>query len=52
MKAILIKGLEMPDQDSFIDLRIENGKAAVVGCMGACKKFKAEEIEIPDEEKK
>lgn len=52
MKAIIIKGLEMPEEDSFIDLRVRgDGKAQVVGCMGASASFKAEQIEIPDQEK-
>lgn len=52
-KAIVIKGLPMPEEDSFVDLRVYgNGTAQVVGCMGFCVSYNAEEIEIEDDKKK
>lgn len=51
MKAVIIKGLELPDQNGFTDVRIQgDGKALLVCCMGACSTMDCEEIEIPDEE--
>ena len=52
MKAIIIKGLELPADPNFMmDLRIYgDGKVQMVGCMGhAASVGTAEEIEIPDE---
>lgn len=53
MKAILIKGLELPEEPNYLmDLRIYgDGTVQVVGCMGtAASGGKAVEIEIPDED--
>lgn len=51
MKAILIKGLELPDEKGFLDVRIQgNGKALMVCGMGNCITYDAEEIEINEEE--
>lgn len=53
MKAVIIKGLSLPTvEGSFIDVRIQdNGKALMVGCMGRCTTYEAEEIDLPEEEK-
>lgn len=51
MKAVIIKGLELPDQGGFTDVRIQgDGKALLVCCMGACSTLECEEVEIHDEE--
>lgn len=51
MKAILIKGVEMPEENGFMDVRIQgNGKALLVGCMGHCSTYEAEEVDIKEEE--
>ena len=51
MKAILIKGMELPDEKGFLDVRIQgNGKALLVCGMGNCITYDAEEIEINEEE--
>ena len=53
MKAIIIKGLELPESpNGLMDLRIYgDGSVQVVGCMGnAASAGKAVEIEIPDED--
>ena len=52
MKAIVIKGLELPTiEGSFIDVRIQsNGKALLVGCMGHCSVYDAEEIEVEEKQ--
>jgi len=50
MKAIIIKGLEMPQNGGFVDLRVySDGKVDQVACMGHCTVLEAEEVEIPDE---
>lgn len=53
MKAILIKGLELPEEPNYLmDLRIYgDGTVQVVGCMGHAGSLEtnAEEIELPDE---
>lgn len=52
MKAVLIKGLEMPTgEDTFVDVRIQSdGKALLVGCMGHCSVYDAEETDCEEEE--
>ena len=53
MKAIIIKGIEMPDKEGFIDVRINGDGTVLIPCaMGMCDTVKAEEIEIPDSEDK
>lgn len=53
MKAVIIKGLELPDQDGFTDIRIYgDGTAVMPMCMGSCVNYDVEEIELPEEEKK
>lgn len=50
MKAIIIKGVEMPSKDGFIDARIYgDGTVLLPMCMGECDTVKAEEIEIPED---
>lgn len=52
MKAILIKGLELPEEPNHLmDLRIYgDGTVQVVGCMGnTASNVDAVEIEVPDE---
>ena len=52
MKAVLIKGLDMPNPNGFIDVRIQgDGKALLVCGMGECSTLECEEIEIPEEGK-
>ena len=47
MKAILIKGIEMPDENGFIDIRVYgNGDVVIPCCDGNFSEVKAEEIEI------
>lgn len=47
MKAILIKGIEMPDENGFIDIRVYgNGNVVIPCCDGNFSEVKAEEIEI------
>ena len=53
MKAIIIKGLELPERpNELMDLRIYgDGSVQMVGCMGSAGSVgKAVEIEIPDED--
>lgn len=52
MKAIIIKGVEMPDVRGFLDVRIYgDGSVLIPTHMGECEKAKAEEIDIKDEYK-
>lgn len=47
MKAIIIKGLELPEERGFLDVRIQgNGKALLVCGMGNCSVYDAEEIDM------
>lgn len=49
MKAVLIKGLEMPDDGGFVDVRINSDGSVLLPCaMGECGTLKAEEIECDD----
>lgn len=51
MKAILIKGLELPDEQGFLDIRIQGDGKALLHCgMGNCITYDVEEIEINKEE--
>ena len=47
MKAILIKGVEMPKGDgTFLDVRINSDGSVLVPCaMGECTTASAEEVE-------
>ena len=50
MKAIIIKGVEMPDPRGFLDVRIYGDGSVLIPCaMGECGTVKAEEIEVEDE---
>ena len=50
MKAIVIKNMEMPEENGFIDVRIHgNGKALLVCGRGECDTYDAEEIEYSEE---
>ena len=50
MKAIIIKGLGMPEENGFVDARIYgNGKVLLPCGPGELSEVTAEEIEIPDE---
>lgn len=49
MKAVVIKGLELPEEGSFVDVRINSDGTVLLPCaQGECSTIKAEEIEIPD----
>ena len=50
MKAVIIKGLEMPDEKGFVDARIYGDGTVLLPCCGGnCSTIKAEEIEIEEE---
>ena len=53
MKAVIIKGLELPEQPNhLVDLRIYgDGTVQIVGCMGKASNLnvKAEEVELEDD---
>lgn len=52
MKAIIIKGVEMPEKDGFLDARIYgDGTVLLPAHTGECETAKAEEVEIDQEEK-
>lgn len=52
MKAVLIKGLEMPNPKGFIDVRIQgDGEALLVCGMGECGTLECEQVEIHEEGK-
>lgn len=52
MKAVIIKGLELPDKDGFVDVRIYGDGTAVMPCsMGNCNTYNVEQIECEKEEK-
>lgn len=52
MKAIIIKGVEMPEKEGFLDARIYgDGTVLLPTHMGECGSVKAEEVEIPEEYK-
>ena len=47
MKAIIIKGLEMPSENGFLDVRIYgDGTVLVLTHMGECTEVKAEPVEV------
>lgn len=49
MKAIVIKGLEMPEESGFLDVRINgDGTVLVPTHMGECSTVKAEQVEIEE----
>lgn len=49
MKAVIIKGIEMPDENGMLDVRIYGDGTVFVPCaMGEGGNFKAENIEIPE----
>lgn len=53
MKAIIIKGVEMPDERGFLDVRIYgDGTVLLPAHAGECGTAKAEEVEIDQEELK
>ena len=53
MKAIIIKGVEMPEKNGVLDVRIYgNGEVLLPAHMGECATAKAEEVEIDQEEQK
>lgn len=53
MKAIIIKGVEMPDERGFLDVRIYgDGTVLLPAHAGECGTAKAEEVEIGQEELK
>lgn len=52
MKAIIIKGIEMPEKEGFLDARIYgDGTVLLPTHMGECGSVKAEEVEILEEYK-
>ena len=52
MKAILIKGIELPENNGVLDLRIYHDYASMICGSGSFSSFKVEQVEIPDEEEK
>ena len=52
MKAILIKGIELPESNGVLDLRIYHDYASMMCGPGSFSSFKVEQVEIPDEGKK
>ena len=48
MKAIILKGLEMPKgEGTFLDVRINADGSVLVPCaMGECAEVSAEEVEV------
>ena len=52
MKAILIKGIELPENNGVLDLRIYHDYASMMCGSGSFSSFKVEQVEIPDEEEK
>ena len=53
MKAIIIKGIGMPDKRGFLDVRIYgDGTVLLPAHAGECETAKAEQVEIDQEEKK
>ena len=52
MKAIIIKGVGMPEKEGFLDARIYgDGTVLLPTHMGECDTVKAKEVEIPEEYK-
>ena len=52
MKAIIIKGVEMPEKEGFLDARIYgDGTVLLPAHAVECGTAKAEEVEIDQEEK-
>ena len=52
MKAIIIKGVEMPDQNGFIDARIYGDGTVLLPCAaGECSTVTAEAIELSESDK-
>lgn len=50
MKAIIIKGVEMPEKEGFLDARIYgDGTVLLPTHMGECDTVKAEEVDIHGE---
>lgn len=49
MKAILIKGVSMPEERGFVDIRIYGDGEVVIPCGGSAAKAKAEAVTVPDE---
>ena len=49
MKAILIKGIEMPNENGFLDIRVYGDGSVVIPCCdGNFSEVKAEETEVED----
>ena len=51
MKAVVIKGMSLPDENGVIDVRIYNNYAASVCGPGCTSSYSVEEIDVPDEPK-
>lgn len=46
MKSVIIRGLELPEDGGFVDVRIYSDGSVLIPCaMGECGTMKAEEIE-------
>lgn len=50
MEGILIKGITMPDENGFIDVRIYGDGEVVIPCGGEFTEARATRAEIPDNE--
>lgn len=49
MNAIIIKGLEMPNENGFLDVRIYgDGTVLIPTHMGECTEVKAEQVEVEE----
>ena len=48
-KAILIKGVSMPEEQGFLDLRIYGNGSVLLPCGGETVECKAEEVETDEE---
>ncbi len=47
MKAVVIKGLELPEEGGFVDVRINSDGTVLLPCaMGECNTLEAKEIDI------
>ena len=49
MEAILIKGVSMPEERGFVDIRIYGSGEVVIPCGSECTKARAEAVTVPDD---
>ena len=50
MEGILIKGVSMPEQRGFVDIRVYGSGEVIIPCVSECTEARAEAVTIPDEE--